>query len=305
MSNQKSLYDTIIIGAGMGGMTAAIYASRKKMKYKIISKDVGGQFLTSGEVLNYPGIKETTGVDFAMTMQDQLKFNNINVELETLQQIEKVKDNFIVKTDKNEYTTRTVVLAIGAKPRQLNVSGEKEFAKKGVTYCAICDGPLYKDKDVAIIGGGSSALESVDFLDSIASKIYLIVRDGKLKAHEYLIESVENNPKVEIIYKADMTEIYGDKFVEGLKYKQKGQEKEIKVRGIFIEIGRIPNTDMVKDMLTLDEYKGIIVDCFMNTSVPGIFAAGDCTANNEHQYVIAAGQGCMALIKAARYLAGN
>lgn len=299
------MYETIIIGAGIAGMTAAIYASRKKMKYEIISTDIGGQFMTSGEVLNYPGIKETTGIEFAGIMEEQLKFNKINAKLETVKEVKKVKDNFKVITDKGEYDTQTVIVATGARPRKLGVPGEEEYNKKGVVYCAICDGPVFTGKDVAILGSGNSALEAVDFMKNLAKKIYLVARSGKLKAHEYLLERVEKLKNVEIIYNAQTKEIVGDKFVTGLKYDQDGEEKTLDVSGIIIEIGRVPNIEPVQHLVEVDEKNHIHIDCMGKTNVPGLFAAGDCTSAQEYQYVIAAGQGCVALIKAAKYIASK
>ncbi len=297
------MYDTIIIGAGIAGLTAAIYASRKRMKFEIISSDIGGQFMVSGEILNYPGIVKTTGVELSSVMEEQMKFNNVNVIKESVKKVEKLGSNFKVITDKKEYETKTVIIATGARPRKLGVPGEEEFAKKGVTYCSICDGPLFSGKDVVVVGGGDAALEAVDFLKEIVSKIYLLVKGDKFTAHEYLQERVKQNPKVEILFNVETKEIIGDKFVSGVKYEQNGKEKILDVQGVIIEIGRIANTEMFKGVVELDEHNHIAIDCQTNTSTPGIFAAGDCASGHEYQYVIAAGQGCMALIKAVRYLA--
>jgi len=295
--------ETIIIGAGISGLTAAIYAARKKMKYEIISSDFGGQFMVSGEVLNYPGIIKTTGAAFSTLMEKQMKFNGVKVLLETVKGVKKAGNGFKVMTDKKEYETKTVIIATGSKPRKLGVPGEEELANKGITYCAICDGPLFSGKEVAIVGGGDSALEAVDFMKNIASKIYVLVLGEKFTAHEYLQEKVKNNPKVEILFGAETREILGNKFVSGIKYKQGGKEKELKVGGVIIEVGRIPNTEFVKGLVELDEHGHVVIDGWSKTSRPGIFAAGDCASGHEYQYVIAAGQGCMALLKAARYLA--
>lgn len=300
------MYDTIIIGAGIAGLTAAMYASRKKMQYEILSTDFGGQFMVSGEVLNYPGIVKTTGSEFSSKMEEQMKFNEVNVKTqENAQRIEKAGANFKVITDKEEYETKSVIITTGARARELGVPGEQDLKNKGITYCAICDGPLFKDKDVAVIGGGDAALEAVDFLNNIVSKIYLIVRGENFTAHEYLQEKVKQNPKIEVLMNADTKEIIGEGMVSGLKYEQNGEQKELAVQGVFVEIGRIPNTEFVKDILEIDDHGHINIDCQGNTNVPGIFSAGDCASGHEYQYVIAAGQGCMALIKAARYLAGK
>jgi thioredoxin reductase len=274
------------------------------MKYKIVGSEFGGQFMVSGEVLNYPGIVETTGIDFANTMKEQLKFNDVEPVLETVQTITKHDNVFSVTTDKNTYETKSIIVASGARARTLDVKGEDEFARKGVTYCSICDGPLFAGRKVAIIGGGNSALEAVDFMKDIASEIHLLVRGDKLKGFEYLIENVVDDPKVTIHYNATTTEISGDGFVTGVQYTQDNETKNLDVEGVIIEIGRIPNTDFLEGVVALDDSKHIIIDCQTRTSVPGIFAAGDCASGYEYQYVISAGQGSMALIKAAKYLAG-
>ncbi len=324
--NDFKVYDTIIIGAGIAGCTAAIYAARKRMNFLLITEKFGGQFFESGEVLNYPGIVKTTGAEFSKVMEEQLKFNGVTVnEGIVVEKIFKKGKYFVIKADLNgkekNYLAKSVIIATGSHPRKLNVPGEEKFKKRGLTYCAICDGPLFTRKDVAVIGGGDSALEAVDFLDKIAKKIYLVVRGDKLKAHEYLQEKIKNNPKVQVLFNSNTTEIVGNRFVTGIKYESgssvkgnkeiKGKKKikelkELKVQGIFVEIGRTANTDFVKNLVKVDEHGHIIVDCQTNTSLPGIFAAGDCSSVHEYQYVISAGTACLALLKAAKYLAvGN
>ena len=190
------MYDTIIVGAGIAGLTASIYASRKRMSFEIISTDIGGQFMVSGEVLNYPGITKTTGVEFSSKMEEQLKFNNISPIKETIKEIKKQDKFFKIITNKKEYETKTVILATGARARELGVPGEQEFKNRGITYCSICDGPLFAGKEVAVIGGGDAALEAVDFLKDIVSKIYLLVKGDKFTGHEYLIERINQNQKI-------------------------------------------------------------------------------------------------------------
>ncbi len=300
------MYETIIIGSGIAGCTAAIYASRKRMKFIVISKKFGGQFLESGEILNYPGIAKTDGAGFSSIFEKQLEFNDIKINNnEKAVKIEKNNDGFKVITDKSAYKTKTVIISTGSTPRKLNIPGEEKYAKKGVTYCSICDGPLFSGRDIAIIGGGNSALEGVDFTKNIAKKIYLINVKNKFNAHEYLIEKANSYKNVEIIKEAKTTRILGDKFVSGLEYEKKGKKKNLEVGGVIVEIGRIPATEFLQGFVDMDEHKHIAIDCQDKTSAEGVFAAGDCASGHEYQYTIAAGQGCMALLKAARYLANR
>ncbi|PIN87326.1 thioredoxin-disulfide reductase [Candidatus Woesearchaeota archaeon CG10_big_fil_rev_8_21_14_0_10_44_13] len=298
------MQDTIIIGAGIAGMTAAIYAARKRMDFLIFSSDFAGQMNLSNEVLNYPGIVKTTGIEFSTVLMEQMKFNGIGIKIEEVQGIEGIKNNnFRVITGKMDYETRSVIIATGARARKLGVPGEERLANKGVTYCAICDGPLFRDKKVAIIGGGNSALEAADFMLKIADRIYMIDSAEQLMAHESLIEKIKNNAHVEMISRARVKEILGKDFVEAIVYEKEGKIKKIYVKGVIVEAGRIPNTDRFMSLVKTDEHGHIMVDGWTNTSVEGIFAAGDCASGHEYQYIIAAGQGCMALLKAARYLA--
>ncbi|MBN2880987.1 FAD-dependent oxidoreductase [Candidatus Woesearchaeota archaeon] len=297
----NDILDTVIVGAGIAGMTAAIYAARKNMKFKIIASDVGGQFFESGEILNYPGFSKIQGADFLFRMQEQMDFNGVKIQKETVESIRKENNLFVIKTNTCECISKTVIIATGARPKHLDVKGEREYMHKGVTYCALCDGPLFKGKDVVVIGGGNSALEAVEFLMNIAKKVYLLVRGDKLKAYEYLQEAIKK-PNVEIIYNATTNEIKGNQFVEKVSYIQNDEIKDLAVSGVFIEIGRDPNTDNFKSLVETDETGHIIIDCQTRTSNPGVFAAGDCTAGHEYQYIISGGQGSMALIKAAKYI---
>lgn len=299
------IYETIIVGGGIAGCTAAIYAARKKMDYLLLSETIGGQFLESKEILNYPGFNQIKGIDFAEIIQKQLEFNGVKVKEGTkVNKIEKKGKSFLLKTNTGKLAAKTVIIATGSHPRPLDVSGEEKYRKMGVTYCAICDGPLYKSKEVAIVGGGNSALEAVDFLINIAQKIYVVnVNPDFSNAHKYLLDKAVKNKKVKMIYNAKTTAIKGDRFVSGLEYEVKGKKHLLKVQGVFVEIGRIPATDFLKGFLKLDEHEHIQIDEQTNTSVPGIFAVGDCSSVHEYQYIIAAGQGCVALLKAAKYLA--
>lgn len=300
------MHDTIIIGAGIAGQAAAIYAARKKMDFLLVTKMLGGQFLESGEILNYPGIIRTSGAGFSTLMEKQVEFNAVkpraNIEVK---KIKKIAGGFRVISDKGEYDTKTVIIATGSYPRKLNVPGEERLARKGVTYCSVCDGPLFSGSDIAIIGGGNSALEAVDFTHKIAGRIYLISLEKEFNAHEYLIQRIKSYKNVKVIAGAKTTEILGEGRVNGLKYEKGGKIRHLNVQGAIIEIGRVPNTGFVEGFVELDKDRHIKIDCQTRTSVEGVFAAGDCASGHEYQYVIAAGQGCIALLKAARYLANK
>jgi thioredoxin-disulfide reductase len=297
------MHDLIIIGAGIAGLTAAMYAARKKLKFEILAAEFGGNFMMSGEIMNYPGVVKTTGVEFLQIMEKQMAFNDVKVKHETVIEIKRHGSNFKVITNKNKYDTITVIIATGAIPRKLNIPGEETYAKKGVTYCSTCDGPLFAGMDVAVIGGGNSALSAAYFLKDIASKIYLLVLEDEFNAHESLIERIKKTKKIKVMFKVKTKEIVGNKFVSGLRYVHNKKQKGLDVKGIIIEIGRVPNTEPFKKLAKLDEQGHIMIDSQAKTNVPGIFAAGDCASGQENQYVIAAGQGCMALLKAAKYIA--
>lgn len=310
------MYEVIIVGGGIAGCTASIYAARKRMKFLLITKKLGGQFLESGEILNYPGIAKTDGAGFSVMFEKQLEFNGIKPNTgEEVSRVEKinpalaskggVNGGFRVISAKGGYETKTVIIATGSKPRKIGVPGEEEFANKGVTYCSICDGPLFSGKDIAVLGGGNSALEGVDFTREIARKIYLINIGKEFNAHEYLVEKVTSYKNVEIINESKTTRILGDRFVTGLEYERAGVLHRLDVHGVIVEIGRIPATEFLAGFLEMDEQKHILIDCQSRTSVEGVFAAGDCASGLEYQYVIAAGQGCIALLKAARYIANR
>jgi len=296
------IYDLIIIGAGMAGLTSAIYAARKRMGFLVISEDFGGQINIAGKIENFPGFKQTDYIKFREAMEEQVEYNKIKIQYEKVARVEKIKDNFKVATNKDNYKAKTVIIASGARARKLNIPGEDKFANRGVSYCAFCDGPVFKDNVVAVICGGDSSLEAADFLMKIAKKIYMINITEKVSGHEYLMEKVIGKKKVETINNAKTIEIFGNKFVRGLKYEQKRKIKELKVDGIFVQIGRVPNTEIVKDSVELDEHRHIKIDIHGATNVEGLFAAGDCSSIHEYQFAIAAGQGCAALLQVVKYL---
>jgi alkyl hydroperoxide reductase subunit F len=299
------MYGAIVIGAGPAGITAAVYTARKKMKTLVISKNIGGQAALSGEIENYTGFQFITGPELAKKFEEHIKKFDVELkENEEVISVEKKNKSIKVKTNKGEYETLTLIIAAGSKPRMLGIPGEKEFKNKGVTYCATCDAPLFSGKNVAVIGGGNSGLESALQLNAIAKKVYLINLTEKLTGDKVLIEKVKKSDKIKIMNNTETKEILGDKFANKLKVKTKEGDKILDVEGVFIEIGWVPVSIPVsegKKKIKLDKWKEIEVNAKAETNIPGIFAAGDISSIPYKQIIAAAGQGCIASLSAFRY----
>ena len=305
------MFDLIIVGASAGGISAAAYAARRRLNFKITPPDVGGEVATCGEVENWPSVIHTTGLELADQFKAQARANGVLIEEgKKVLEIRKEGNIFIVAGvnldgSRFEDKAKTVLVATGLHPRVLNVPGEKEFLHKGLSYCTVCDGPLFGGGTVATIGGGNSALESAIALSAIAKKVYLINKNPKFKGEKVLLDKVERAPNVEIIYEAWTTAILGDQFVTGLEYRdQSGETRRLAVTGVFVHIGQIPNSDLATGA-ELDEAKQIKTDKFGATSIPGLYAAGDVTNIPYKQIVVAAGQGVTALLAIVDYLNRN
>ncbi|MDD5669938.1 MAG: FAD-dependent oxidoreductase [Candidatus Omnitrophica bacterium] len=298
------MYDLIIIGAGPAGITAAVYAARKKMQVLVITVDIGGQTIWSGDIDNYTGYQFITGPELASKFEEHMRRYNVVVkENEKVVELRKIDDAVHVKTIKGEYQAKTVIIASGKKSKELRVPGEQEFKNKGLSYCATCDGPLFADKDVAVIGGGNSALDAALQLMKIASHTSIINILPRLGGDAVMREKVENSPAVTIFNNTRVVAVYGEKMVTGIGFVTGADpEKRLHVRGVFVEIGLVPNTGFATDV-ELNEAGEIKVNCRNETSIPGIFAAGDVTDVPEKQIVIAAGEGAKALLSSFRYLA--
>ena len=297
-----NVYDLIIIGAGPAGITAAVYAARKKMNILVISPDIGGQAAWSGDIENYTGYQFISGPDLAAKFEEHMKKYNIELkEGETVIDLKKLVDTALIKTNKGEYRAKAVIVASGKRSRELGAPGEKEFKNRGLTYCATCDGPLFSGKDVAIIGGGNSALDAALQMVKIAKKIYVVNNAARLGGDPIMREKVEKDPIVTVFNESRVTAVLGDKFVNAMKIAVSGEERTVNVQGIFVEIGLIPNTDFAKD-LAKNEIGEIRVSNRNQTNIPGIFAAGDVTDVPEKQIIIAAGEGSKACLSAFRYL---
>jgi len=302
-------YDVIIIGAGPAGMSASVYTARKNLNTLILSKDIGGQTAISGEVDNYLGYQLVSGQELVKKFQEHIdKFDCIISKIgEPVENIKKSNSSFQIKTTIGEYEAKTIIIASGKQPRKLNVSGEEKFIGKGVTYCATCDGPLFANKIVAIIGGGNSALESTIQMSQIATKVFLINNSDKFAktAEQVLIDKVENNDKIEILHNTNTKEFIGKKFLKQIKVEANGKERLLDVQGGFIEIGSIPSVDFLKQAdvtIKLNQWNEIIIDKKNMTNIDGVFAAGDVTDVLEKQVVVAAGEGAKAAMQASEWL---
>ena len=319
------MYDLIIIGGSAAATSAGIYAARRNLNFKIICKDFGGEVATSGEIGNWPGVNETNGFDLAEKFKEHLKFYGVEPEIGVEAEKIAVQDGgaFCVTTKKGDttmagdkmavpsgqsepkcdYEAKAVIVATGVHPRELGLPGEKEFRNKGVSYCTTCDGPLFKGKVTATIGGGNSALESAIMLADISSKVYVINKNAAFKGDQLLIDKLNSKKNVEVLYEVGTKEINGDRMVKGIKYTDKGgAEKEVQVEGIFVHIGMVPNSNIVPDNVQKNNFGEIVVNKSCETNVPGLYAAGDVSDVPFKQIVIAAGQGTTALLSVVNYL---
>ena len=304
------IYDLIIIGGGPAGVAAAVYASRKRLKTLFITKEWGGQSVVSEQIFNWIGTSSISGIELANNLKNHV-LANVGESLEvkegnTVDSVSKQDNLFKIKTnDAKEFLTKTILITTGSGRRKLEAKNADKLEHKGLTYCASCDGPLFADMDVVVIGGGNAGFESASQLLAYCKSVTLLHRSEKFKADEITVEKVLKNPKMKAVKNVDILEIKGDKFVEGIIYKDKvtGQETELKVSGIFVEIGQIPNTSFVKDLIPLDEIGRIKINPLnQKTEVPGIWAAGDCTDVLYHQNNIAAGDAVRALEDIYLYL---
>jgi thioredoxin reductase (NADPH) len=302
------LYDVVIVGAGPAGLTAGIYASRGRLKTAVLERNMaGGQIALTDLVENYPGFPEgISGFDLSQKMRDQAeKFGAEMREIEGVSQLRRADDgHYVLVTDNGEVHTRTVILAPGVEPRRSGIPGEAEFIGRGVSWCATCDGALYKGKTVAVIGGGDSAVEEGMFLTKFAEKVYLVHRRNQLRAAPIAQERAFANPKFEFVWDSIPKKIDGTQMVQALEVEnvKTGEGRTLPVDGVFMYIGQIPNTDWLKDTVELTEYGHIVTDELMQTRLPGVFACGDARANALKQIAMAVGEGALAAVQAERFL---
>lgn len=307
------MYDVIIIGGAAAGLTAGIYAARRKLKTLILTKDIGGQASLAFQVENYPGFFKIPGFELMQKFYQQAINSGAKVLFEEVLEIKEKGNNYLVKTASKEYETKTIILAFGKTPRSLNVQGEKEFLGKGVSYCAVCDLPLFKGKDIAVVGGGNSALDAALNGSEIAKKVYLIHRRKEFRGFEELVEKVRKNKNVEFVLDSVVKEIKGKKFVEAITVKNvlTEEEREIKVDGVFVEIGFETKIDFIRELVKIDQNNQIVVNKKCETFYPnsekvrpGVFAAGDLTDNPFKQIITSAAEGAKAALQAYNYIKG-
>lgn len=289
----NTIYDIAIIGGGPAGLTASIYAARYGLKTIVFSDSFGGTISYAHKVCNYPGFVEISGMEWSEKVISQAQSLGVEVGFEKVMAIDKIENQFVVNSDQRTVRSKKIILAIGRTRRKLGVEREEELTGKGISYCATCDGGFYKDKIVGVVGGSDAAVTSALLLADLSSKVYLIYRKEKLRAEQAWIDQATNNSKIEILYNTEVTELLGTEKLQGIKTNT---GKEISIDGLFIEVGSVPNTELLSKLnLFLDEHKYIVVDKNQKTNISGIFAAGDATDSTDLKQVItASSQGAIA-----------
>uniref|UniRef100_A0A7C1CCI2 FAD-binding protein n=6 Tax=Thermofilum TaxID=2268 RepID=A0A7C1CCI2_9CREN len=298
-------YDVIIVGAGIAGLTAALYAARQKLSTLVISADLGGQLLLTNEIQNFPGFMSISGLELIRKVEEQAKTYGAEILFDEVTSIAEQENLFTVKTASgNEFQAEAVVLAFGKSPKEMGVPGEKELKGKGVSYCVICDAPLYRGKKVVLVGWGLHNYENIVRLRDYASKVYWVFPGEKPLEEEELLNEAMSKGNVELVPFSEPVEVKGDKRVQALvvRNKKTGELKTLEVDGVFVEMGYVTKTDFLKGLVQLNEKGEVVVDKMCRTSKPGIFAAGDVSEMPHKQAVIAAGMGACAALSAYAYV---
>lgn len=298
------MYDIGIIGGGIAGMTAAIYGARAgKHVILLEGTGVGGQITLSSNVENYPGIRRISGNELAVTLKEQAESLGTEVKTANVNEIRDTEEGKLMITASEEILCRTVILASGQKHRKLGIPGEDKLTGMGVSYCAVCDGAFFKGMDVAVVGGGSTALQDADYLSTYCNKVYLIHRRDEFRGEQHLVEALKEKENVEFILSHIVTEIHGDFMVEGIELEDKknGEKLELKVDGVFVAVGQIPGNDRFRNIVELDDDGYIIAGEDCKTSAEGIYVAGDCRTKKVRQLITAAADGAVAALAACEY----
>lgn len=306
--SQEKIHELIIVGSGPAGLTAAIYAARAELNPIMIDKGMaGGQILNTYEIDNYPGIPDLSGPELAMKMHEHAMKYNVESVFDEVLELKIDGDIKEVVTGGNTYKAKTVMLSTGAQWRELGVKGEDTFKGKGVSYCATCDGAFFRDKTVAVIGGGDVAVEDAIYLARFCKKVYLVHRRDELRAVKVLQKKLFETEKVEIIWDSVLEEIKGDEIVTGMDLlnKKTGEKSSIDLDGVFIAIGTVPNSQLLRDKVETDQGGYIVTDENCQTSVPGVFAIGDVRKKSLRQVITAAADGATAVYGAEQHIIEN
>lgn len=297
------MYDIVIIGAGPAGMTAALYAKQAKKNILVLEKDVyGGQILKADTIKNYPGFKEITGYDFANNLYTQLTNLNIEIKFEEVIEIKTNSETKEIKTNKSNYISKSVIIASGSKNKKLNLNNEDKLIGKGVSYCTTCDGMFFKEKNVAIYGGGNSAIDGALYLSDICKKVFVIYRQNDFKTYNESIDKLKNRENIECVFNTIIIDLNGENKLESIKLKNNDNEYTLDVDGLFIEIGYIPVSEICKNIINTDSKGYIIANEDCTTNIDGIFAAGDIRTKNIRQLTTACSDGTVAALNACKYL---
>lgn len=295
--------DVIIVGAGPSGLTAALYVARRGLTVAVISQDIGGQAATTGTIENYPGFDLVDGYELMTKFKQQAEKYGAKIILDEVKKISQTDDGFFVTAANGEYRSAALILSQGLTHKHLNVPGEEKFIGRGVSYCATCDAPLFKDKSVVVVGGGNSAMDAALLLAHFSSHVTIVTHNTEFRGEKVLIERMNEQAKIRQVTNAVTKEIFGEQTITGVAIEVAGQTETIPANGVFVEIGFTVNPSLMKDLTALDHRNQIIVDPATNgTSIPGLFAAGDVTTINHKQIVISAGEGAKAALAVHQYL---
>ncbi len=294
-------YDLAILGGGPAGLTAAIYAARYNMNFIVITENFGGAITGALEVENWPG-KISSGTEITQKMKEQAESFGTNFLQSNIKEIKKENKDFIIEMANETIKAKSIIYALGTQHRHMNIPMEKELIGKGVSYCATCDGMFFKNKTVAVIGGANAAAEGALYLADIAEKVYVIYRREKLRCEPGTLKQIETKDNIEVIYSSIPKKVLGENLVEGLEIIKNDENKNIKVNGIFVEIGAEPNTNLLKNLKINLENEYIVTNKETETNIEGFFAAGDVTNNSFKQMVVATGEGAIAVASAFNYI---